>query len=264
MVYKDILVHIGNIDHCGAVLDMAILLARKHQAHLTGLFVLTHRHYSSQHEGAQSRIAEASSVFKEKTEEAGVSADWLCVDWPVVGEKVSTIINLHAFYKDIVIIGQTELAPHKGEIESNLPERIILGSGRPVLIVPYVGEFNTIGERPMVAWKGERESTRAVNDAMPFLLDASRVIVIALGSSEAGESAIRLVDHLAHHDIKAKSEHFRLNEISVGDMLLNQVWDEDCDLLVIGGYTRTSHGSVLGPVARHILKHMTVPVLMSH
>ena len=264
MTFKDILVHIGNSDHCGAVLDLAIGLARKHQAHLTGLYVITHRHYSSQLESTLAKAAEAQAIFMGKTGEAGISAEWLCVDWPVVGESVSKIVNLHAFCKDIVIIGQTESASRNGEIEPDLPERVILGSGRPVLIVPYAGKFDTVGERAMVAWKTGRESTRAVNDAMPFLLTAREVRILALGSSDAGESAGRVAAHLARHGIRVERELFSVEEISVGDVLLNQVWEEGCDLLVMGGYTRTSRGMVLGPIARHILKQMTSPVLMSH
>lgn len=265
MVYKDILVHIGNIDHCGSTLDMAILLARKHKAHLTGLYVLTHRHYSSQSDDTQSKIAEVQSAFQNKTKEAGVSAEWLCVDWPIVGEKVSSVINLHAYYKDIVVIGQTELTSRNDFIEPDMAEHVILGSGRPVLIVPYAGVFKTVGERPMVAWKAGRESARTVNDAMPFLFGASKVKVLALGSPEAEESANKIVAHLGCHGIDAESEHFSIEDISVGDMLLNQVWDEDCDLLVLGdGYKYSSRGFQLGHVAQHVLNHMTTPVFISH
>lgn len=264
MSFKDILVHIGNSDHCGAMLDLAIGLARKHGAHLTGLHVITHRQYQSQLESNQSRVTEAQALFSEKTSKSGISAEWLCVDWPVVGDRVSTVINLYALCKDIVIVGQTESASRRAEIEPELPERVVLGSGRPVLIVPYAGTFPTVGDRPMVAWKTGRESTRAVNDAMPLFLTASKVRVLALGSSEAGESADRFVVHLARHGVLAERELFSVEEISVGDVLLNQVWEEGCDLLVMGGYASSARGPVLGPIAKHILMQMTSPVLMSH
>jgi len=264
VAFNDILVHIGNSDHCGAVLDLAIGLARQHQAHLTGLYVITHRHYSSQLESAHGRAAEAEAVFRAKTAEAGLSAHWLCVDWPVVGEKASKVVNLHAFCKDMVVVGQTEIPSRHSEVEPDLPETVILGSGCPVLVVPYAGAFQAVGERVMVAWKTGRESARAVKDAMPFLRTAREARILALGPASAGEGADRVVDHLARHGIAAERELFSVEEIPVGDVLLNQAWEERCDLLVLGGYTRTSRGTVLGPTARHILKHMTVPVLMSH
>ena len=264
MTYKDILVHIGSIDHCGGVLDLAIKLAMKHKGRLTGLHVITHCHYSSQLESTHARAKEFQAVFMEKTGGAGIPAEWLCVDWPVVGERAFKVVNLHAFCKDIVVVGQTESSSRKGLVEPDLPERVILGSGRPVLIVPYVGTFLTVGERVMIAWKNGRESTRAVNDAMPFLLNASEVNVLALGSAEAGESADKIIAHLSLHGIRVGRQYFSLEDISVGDVLLNQAWEERCDLLVMGGVTRSSGGVVLGPIARHILKHMTSPVLMSH
>lgn len=264
MHFKDILVYIGSSDHCGAVLDAALWLAKKHHAHLTGIHVITHGQYCSQLEGARKRAEEAADLFRKKTWKARVSAEWLCIDWPVVGDKASQVVNLHAYSKDLVIIGQTDPALRKKEAEPDLPERIILGSGRPVLMVPYAGSFETVGESAMVAWKAGRESSRTVNDAMPLLLNARQVRILALGSSGAGESADRVVTHLERHGIKVQRELFTLDEVAVGDVLLNQCWEERCDLLVMGGYTRTSRGVVLGPVAQHILKHMTTPVLMSH
>lgn len=44
-----------------------------------------------------------------------------------------------------------------------------LESGRPCLVVPYAGEFPTVGTRVLVAWDGGRESARAVHEAMPHL-----------------------------------------------------------------------------------------------
>jgi nucleotide-binding universal stress UspA family protein len=51
----------------------------------------------------------------------------------------------------------------------------------------------------------------------------------------------------------------------VGDELLNQLTDDGSDMLVMGawGHTRLRE-LVFGGVTRHILRHMTVPVLMSH
>lgn len=268
MSIKDILVHIGNSQHSAAVLELAIGLARKHQAHLTGLHVITHRHYIPDGE-ADTRVEEAEAMFREKTARAGISADWRSVNWPVVGVHVSEVVNLHAYCKDLVIVGQTERGSRKGDLDHELPERVILGSGRPVLIVPYAGTFTDVGDKVMVAWKSGRESTRAVNDAMPFLQAAREVRVMAISSTDYTESADKgpcdeICTHLARHGIRAEGERFAIEEISVGDVLLNQVWEEGCNLLVMGGYARTTGGFELGPIARNILEHMTAPVLMSH
>lgn len=263
MQFKDILVHLGG-ERSEAVLDVAVALARRHQAHLTGLRVITHRQYCSQLEAGNDTAKQAEALFREKTADLKVAAEWLCVDWPVVGERASKVVNLHAFSKDLVIVGQTDKSKRGRAAEPDLPERVILGSGRPVLIVPYAGSFATVGETAMVAWKAGRECARSLNDAMPFMLKANEVRVLTLGSPDAGEGADQVATHLARHGIAVQRRLFSLDEVSVGDVLLNYCWEERCDLLVVGGYTRHSRGVVLGPVARHILEHMTTPVLMSH
>lgn len=269
MRFKDILVHVDNTQQCAARLDLAIGLAKRHRAHLTGLYVISHPHYRPRHESAELKAAEAEAGFRQKTAQAGITAEWLCVDWPVIGVSVAEIVNLHAYYKDLVIVGQT----HEGDTPPDLPERVVSASGRPVLIVPYAGTFETVGEQVMVAWKPGRESVRALNDAMPLLLDARQATVVMVSSSGGGEEAGKdrgedvgnVCTHLARHGVTAKGEELMAGDIPIGDMLLNQAWEDGCDLLVMGAYTHTVRGTLaIGQVARHVLSHMTMPVLMSH
>ena len=54
-------------------------------------------------------------------------------------------------------------------------------------------------------------------------------------------------------------------DVGVGDAILNAASDYAADLLVIGAYGHSRMRElVLGGVTRHLLRHMTVPVLMSH
>jgi nucleotide-binding universal stress UspA family protein len=264
MTFKDILVHIDNCEQSAAVLDLAIALARRHEAHLTGLHVSTHHHYQSQLENVGRHAAALEANFSSKTARAGISADWSCIESAVSGRSIAEMVILQAHCRDLVIVGQTDPV-HDGSAEPDLPERVVLGGGRPVLVVPYAGTFDTVGERVVVAWKAGRESTRAINDAMPFLLTAGEVRVMAVDPADAGDGPCSdICAHLARHGISGKSERIVVAYVTVGDVLLNQAWEERCDLLVMGAYTQTSRGPVLGPVAKHVLRHMTMPVLMSH
>jgi nucleotide-binding universal stress UspA family protein len=54
-------------------------------------------------------------------------------------------------------------------------------------------------------------------------------------------------------------------DLAVGDVLLSRAADLGADLIVMGAYGHSRvREMVLGGVTRHILQHMTVPVLMSH
>jgi nucleotide-binding universal stress UspA family protein len=265
MAFKDLLVHIDNSKQCAARLALAVSLARECEAQLTGIYVVTHAQYAPQSESAQLREAQAQELFLRQTAEAGIVAHWLLADWGTVGVGVAEILNYHAHCKDLVIIGQSDAHGREGEMPTDLPERVIAGSGRPVLVVPYVGSFSSVGRKVVVAWKNGRESARAVNDAMPFLLTAKRVSVVAIESSQehpTGKSLTAdICSHLERHKVPFRQETLVTGEIPVSALLMDYAWETGCDLLVVG-VPRLAQN--VGPVARGILDQMTVPVLMSY
>lgn len=270
MAMKDILVHIDPSPKCAARLGLAFGLARRYRAHLTGLFLTSHAPSASREGGTEAALKEAQGNFEREAANAGISAEWHAANWKVAGVGVAEIVNLHAFHQDLVIIGQTEDGVSVDGIPGDLPEQVVLGSGRPVLVVPYAGEFENVGERVIVAWRSGRESVRALNDAMPFLEGARHVSVVEVvrairGAVDGTGTGADVCVHLARHGVKAWVDKVSVSDIQVGDVLLNQAWESGCDLLVMGARTHSWTGApTLGPISGHILKHMTIPVLMSH
>jgi len=271
MSLADILVHIDSTPNCAARLEVALRLAQRHGASLTGLYVISHQYYQPREQGpVDAAAAAAREMFAERTAAAGVEADWHCVDWSVIGVSVAEIINHHAHYSDLVVLGQTTPGAAGKGLPSDLPERLVLGAGRPVLVVPYAGNFPTVGEKVLVAWKAGRESTRAVNDALPLLKAARQVNLLAVNSSanygdDSESLCANICQHLTRHGIAVNADKVLAATASVGDTLLNRAYEEGFDLLVMGAYAHTPQGTlVLGAVAKHLLKDMTVPVLMSH
>lgn len=270
MIFKDILVHIDNSSACSKRLELAVALAKEHKAHLTGLYIITHPRQQPHSEQAKARELESEDLFQRGTKDEPIDAQWLSVDWSVVGANAAEILNYYAYTKDLVIIGQTNQGELSEGVPADLPERVILGSGRPVLVIPYVGEFNTVGKHLIVAWKAGRASARAVNDAMPFLLGARKVSVLSIRPiSEPRESdknsANDICDHLQRHEVAAEAENLVTGEIPVANILMNYAWENGCDLIVMGVYAYTSRGTNnIGSVAKQLLEHMTLPVLFSH
>ena len=109
-----------------------------------------------------------------------------------------------------------------------------------------------------------------MNDALPILRGAEEVNVITVYrhdvSADTGrEPGERICRHLDRHGIAARSQRFRANGIGTGDLILSRAADEGADLIVMGAYGHARWRElVLGGVTLHMLKHMTVPVLMSH
>ena len=184
-----------------------------------------------------------------------------------MGSNASDLITAHAYFTDLIVLGQADLSAPAMHIPTDLAERVILSSGRPVLIVPYSGIFHTAGDRIMVAWKAGRESIRAVNDSLPYLQNAHSVVIVeGKTTSENSDHSLESIrNFLLKHDIKVALELINYVNFPIGDMLLNNVCDKKIDLLVMGAFAPNRRGRLeVSPVARHVLKHLTVPVLMSH
>ncbi len=170
----------------------------------------------------------------------------------------------------MTVVSQYNPETATGSIPSDLAERLVLETGRPILVVPYAGEFTNVGKRVVVAWDTGRESVRAVNDAIPLMQNAKKVKVIAINPHKKGKKhgeipADDITRHLKRHGIKAEADHFSTKGIDEGSLILNTAADEQADLLVMGAYGHHRFRElILGGVTRAIFEQMTMPVLMSH
>lgn len=272
MAIKDILLYLDNSPSCPSRIELAVYMARTHGAHLKGLYTVSHSYYAPRLGRAESEmVSRSEALFAEKTQHAGISVEWLYVDWPVVGTKIPEIIEQYAFSTDLIIVSQPDHGSQSDGTPVDLSERLGLGTGRPVLVVPYAGSFPTCGDRVMIAWRSGRESSRAVNDAMSILVKARLVSVVTVATPNSHDDTVdndaaMLCAYLSRHQISATRDQI-LTSVSfpVGDVLLNNACEHKMDLLVMGAFAPTRRGTyMLGPVAKHLMNHMTVPVLISH
>ncbi|GEO81398.1 universal stress protein [Pararhodospirillum oryzae] len=278
MSFKDILVHIDKSGHCPARLDLAARLAADHGAHLTGLglrivphvprFILTQ--LGPEVAEAQRRLAEETARAERAAFEAVAARHALSHEWREAEGDVLEAFCLHARYTDCLVVGQDDPDDDAMDGEHGLTEHLVLDAGRPVLVVPYAGTFPTLGHTVLVAWNGSREASRAINDALPLLRRAQRVVVVVINprGGRLGHGDIPGADislHLARHGINSEAHSLHAEDMEVGAMLLSRATDLGADLMVMGAYGRSRlRELVLGGATRHILRHMTIPVLMSH
>lgn len=283
MPYKDILVHLDATEPCLRRLDLAVALAQRHGAHLTGLYVLdlvpwiaaiAHTYpgqveylesYAKMRKEALERAARVEARFREH-----LRRDDLQGEWRFIESLPAETVALHARYADLAIVGQINPEERPDGNAARIPEEVLFASGRPVLVVPYAGHFKSAGENVLVAWKATPEAARALNDALPILERAKKVTVLTVNpergvDQETGIPAADIAHHLACHGVTVEAAITVADDISAGDVLLNWAADGGADLLVMGGYGHSRVKElVLGGATRQILQQMTVPVLMAH
>jgi nucleotide-binding universal stress UspA family protein len=172
----------------------------------------------------------------------------------------------HAFAADLLILGQQ--APGS-RIEGSVPRAfvgsVLMDSGRPALIVPYIG---TPARRDvaMVAWKDTRESARALTAAIPFLQRASRVYLSIWSERDGAQGdPADVAGYLRKHGVEAHLRPCGPAPAQVGESILTAAADLSADLLVMGCYGHSrARERVFGGATRAVLDAMTIPVLMAH
>ncbi len=276
MSYKTILVQVDSDKRCAVRVDIAIRLARQHDAHLVALhaiapfeppgYVMAEMGSSlldTQKRAAEAAMARAESEFTAQASAAGYSN----IEWRRAIDDPVEAMTLHARYADLVVIGQTDNAD-VSLVAADFPERLVLAAGRPVLVLPSAGRFPSMGTRILVAWDASREATRAVTDAIPMLRLANTVHVMTVNPKHSEHGRVAGADiglFLARHGVRVEIKTDHGAEIDVGNELLSRAADLDVDLIVMGcyGHSRLKEW-ILGGATRTILESMTAPILMSH
>jgi nucleotide-binding universal stress UspA family protein len=280
MAYKTILVCLNEIARNPVLLDLTSDIAEKQDAHVIGLYVLPAVRiypaigpgmYAEVVEGFRdsftARSAEVRHQFDGHMQAKGIAAEWRFVD-SRSPEIAATVIE-HARQADLVVVSQVVPDSDSG-IDTDFAERIVMDSGRPVLVVPAFGTFTRCGPRALVGWNGRREAARAAFDAVPLLQACEAVQVTWLDPQDDMDvpgslAGAELATTLARHGVRVTAEAMPTSGIGAGEALLSHASDLGSDLLVMGayGHSRTRE-YVFGGATRTILGSMTIPVLMSH
>lgn len=281
MSYKTILVHVDRSSRADARIALAARLALDEQAYLIGAAVsgflpelyganpmmMAAPIPQGELEACRAGARRALDNFEKIARGAGVDA----IERRLSDDPAQHSIVLQARYADLVVVGQHDPADLEATATHDLPEYAALQGGRPVLVVPYAGQFDRVDRHALVAWDGSRSAVRAVTDALP-LLRRSECVTLALFNprrqygvhGELPGADIALL--LARHGVKV--EVLRQDTppgLDVGNALLSMAADINADLLVMGAYGHMRWREVLmGGVTRTVLQSMTLPVLMSH
>jgi nucleotide-binding universal stress UspA family protein len=276
MMYKDILLPVLEGDFPEAAMHQARALAESCGGRITALVAVSAylpasadwvrrplATYETLHQAATAALAEQvrnveARLARETVLNAvhGSQAFW---------STPAEILAAQAHSADLVVLEARRPLDEPGR---QLFAGALIGSGRPVLLVPAIDEPHALG-RVLVAWKASRAAARALHDAMPLLQAATRVdvlIVDRVGSlpAEDGSDAM-LIAHLRRHAVAATLVHLPRTSASAAGAIAEHAARMHADLIVSGGYGRArALEQVFGGVTRFLLEHATIPVLFSH
>lgn len=271
---KDILVALDTTDTSKMRLQAALNLAERLDAHVTCFYQERNIDYALYGEPYAAALTEALQTQVQQDNEkitelfdsctkANAAKCTLKLNKPYPHNAIFEQANLC----DLVVSGQLDPEKHVYS-DKKQAETIVMASGKPVLIIPYIGFPEIVGNTVMVAWDQSREASRAVHDAIPILKQATKVHIVSIVNKKDEVTELVTVDiaeHLARHDIDVEAHPPIQTDIPTANALLSEAADLGVDLIVMGAYGHSRlREYTLGGTTRTILNSMTVPVLMTH
>src|SRR5208282_4607136 len=286
MTFRTILVAVSGGTASDGAVELACRLARWFEAHLEGLHVrvdpiavvaMATNGFGMPLAGEWiDQITDEAAQLAEKTKaafDAAVARHGLSpgaaprktsasAAWREETGYAPNLVSRRARFYDLVVLGRSDRVmeqPHTDTVEETL-----LHSGRPLLLAPAQTPA-VVGETIAVGWNGSAEATRALAASLPLLGVARAVSIITIGD-KGKEAVTSAVDYLGWHGIVAKHRSIQSAPgVGPGEQLLATARDEGADLLVMGGYGRTSWREfLLGGAIREIVGVSLLPLLLSH
>jgi nucleotide-binding universal stress UspA family protein len=277
MAVKTILLHLCDERRAARLLSAAVPVARAQSAHLIGLSVVppyvvipagdeagTSLTVDEHRTAYRTEARRMKEMFLAATSDLPMPAEWRDADADF--QTVTRVVVDQARTADLVIAAQTDGSWANSNLLED-PVRVIMESGRPVLLVPNAGHCELPPQRATIAYDGRREAARALFDSLPLLQTARDVSLVWINPEKMGSDlpATEICSALSRHGIKATAIDAHAIGADVGLELMRQAKLQGADMLVMGCYGHSRlRELILGGASRHVLTHMDLPVLMSH
>jgi len=281
MTVKTVLAYLPSEELGEPVLNGAVALAKAHGAHVIGLH-LEAAYYPAYGEVAiamppdvieqmrkplRERSKKLEEGFKARMADEKISSEWRSGSTEYSSLPARIIED--AVSADLVLCPQVE--PSSVDVTTlDLPERLILEGGRPVLILPLEHALQVPPKRVLIAWNNSPQAARAVFDSLRLMKDAEAITILTLASGadarrDGEEHAARLAANLGRHGLHAKVEAVDIANQSASDYLRTRLNEDGADLMVMGCYGHSRFRElVFGGMSRDMLGAVKVPTLMSH
>ncbi len=279
MPIKTILVYLASEKNAAATLEPVRTIANAQGAHVVGLHLAPDLPVYGEFpaEVSQDVIERLQKVGNETSAAARRAFEGAFASSPVTHEWRSFMVSYVAGGDVIAQQGRSvdlivcaKPSEDVPDAWSDFAETALMRCGRPVLLLPAGPAPAQIGTHTVIAWNDTREAARAVFDSIDLIRNAKTVRAVTFIDNEEQRAAAEafgapLIATLGRHGISAAFEVAYATGGATGDAILSKLVDEGCNLLVMGGYSKSRFREMIfGGVSRDILRETWVPTLVSH
>src|SRR5882757_10852857 len=282
---KNLLTVVGD-GNAGPVLDTAFMAAQRFNGHVVGLHSLTTEYAvvfggemgfsissevdrTLEREGHERRD-QARRLFRDFMNAKGVPLDPApaghngpTASWREEDGRQNAVVGMIGRVFDLIVVEQPEKL---ASIAEATLEDALFESGRPVMMVPK-RSLPTLGEIVAIAGTGSTETAVTVAMGMPFLKQARKVVIVAVGPQhmpEPGPEGEELARTLERHGVPVSLRTAYGRQKPQGESFLKEALAAGADLMLKGAYTQSRiRQMIFGGATRHIIMESPIPVLMA-
>ena len=276
---RSVLLHLDATPSSALRLEFARDLALRHEATLSAMFVAAPPQPS-----LQLVLSESPSALLQPTDWAALTRTKFMFENALAdggprmrwsesnGADAVEAFWRQALYADLLVLGQHDpAAALPGSMPAGFVESVLIGTGKPALILPFAGKFETLGRDVLIGWNATPQAAHALTAALPWLYSARRVHVLEVTDEPARDQTgeLDIAQYLQCHGIVSALHCHRASPPPVpsnsGEFLLSFASECGADLLVMGCYGHNrAREFMLGGASRSVLQTMSLPVLMAH
>ncbi len=276
MSIRNILVVYNGDEASNNALATAILLHKRHEAHLTALFIHGSSQSSTQlkpwtpqnivdkvNEFEDEQYRQIENLFYDLTRNHVTRSK---VHWISAWGEPSITLPQYARLYDLTVIGRAA-QPAKDRIKTADPEQCALNSGAPVLVVPEHFKHRPEKDIAVIAWDGKRAAARALRASLKLLAFKQSVRILTIDNADEPQplKQMDLETALERHQIRSQTVRLkRSGRDSFEKLLLGYCEKNQANILVIGAYEQNSFlGQSGSKLTSSIVKHSQVPVFLT-
>jgi len=281
---KIILVPLDGSERSAAVLDTALIVARRFDAHIKVVHVREKASepflFSGMPESMREQVMKMSSQQldavtdtvrhqfssfckqnKIKVTKKPSSVNEVSASLHVLEGNAGIVLDRESRLVDVIAMSRPAQHRIGGRAVGDLHESLMMNSGRPVLIVPPDWHPHRV-DHAAIGWNDSVEASRALAITLPWLTQMKKVSVIVSKKREAGVSDV--VDYLKRHGCKA-DYHVISSGGNVGKKMLAACNEIGAEFLVVGGFSHTrTRQRLFGGVTSHLLANTDIITVMAH
>lgn len=279
MAYKSLISFVVSEDGLDTVLDAAIALAERLDAHLeVCCLAVDSTQVAGFYAGAPAVIFQESMDALQTQAEAlrevvrtrlnGCPIRWSTDDVVVPMGTIGSYVGLKARFSDLVLL-PCPYGDKGGPQDELVTEAALFDGNAAILVLPQDTTSLPDIRRIVLAWDQSEEALHAARAAMPFLSAADLVNVVIIDPPSHGQERSDpgglLTTMMARHGVKAEVSVIASGGAGVAQTLQRHARDKAADLLVMGAYSHSRlRQAILGGTTRSLLADTKTPIFMMH